>query len=449
MAGHFLSAPNWRDRGFLLYLLRTETVGGALMLAAAVVALILANTPMVDVYNSVRDFHVGPESLHLHLSLADWVKDGLLAIFFFVAGMELKREFVVGDLRDPRAAALPIVAAFCGMAVPALIYVVTSSAGGGSLGGWAIPMATDIAFALAVLAVIGTALPSALRAFLLTLAIVDDLGAIVVIALFYSSTLNLWALAGAIVGLLVFALLHRRGVPGWYVYIPLAVIIWALTHASGIHATVSGVVMGLILRTHKRDDEKYSPAQRVEHAVSPISAGLVVPVFALFAAGVTISGDGVASIFRQPETLGVVLGLVLGKPIGVFCGSWLAARFTRAELNPDLKWADVFAVSILAGIGFTVSLLIAELSFAGTALGESVKAAVLIGTALATVLAAIVLKLRNRHYRLAVEAEERDEDENGIPDIYEETTPDFHARLAERYQREADKHREAARRPEE
>ena len=229
------------------------------MLVAAIVALILANTPLVDLYNTVREFRVGPSALHLDLTLADWVKDGLLAIFFFVAGMELKREFVAGDLRDPRAAALPIAAAFCGMAVPALIYTATAQAGGGSLDGWAIPMATDIAFALAVLAVIGTALPSALRAFLLTLAIVDDLGAIVVIAVFYTSTLNFIALAGAVAGLALFWFLHHRGVGHWSVYVVLALVIWGLTHASGIHATVAGVVMGMLLRWC-RNQNSASPA---------------------------------------------------------------------------------------------------------------------------------------------------------------------------------------------
>ncbi len=255
----FLGRLPLRERTFLADALRTETVGGTLLLAAAVVALLLANTAAGGFYQDVKDFHFGPEALHLNLSVADWAKDGLLTLFFFVAGIELKRELVAGELRDPRAAALPIVAAVCGMAVPALVYL-AFAAGDGDLRGWAIPMATDIAFALGVLAVLGTGLPSALRAFLLTLAVVDDLGAIVIIAIFYSAGISFGALAGAVAGLAVFWFLHHRGVRGWYVYVPLALVVWGLMHASGVHATVAGVAMGLMLRCSLRPGEETSPA---------------------------------------------------------------------------------------------------------------------------------------------------------------------------------------------
>lgn len=204
-----LSLP---ERTYLADALRTETVGGVLLLVAAIAALVWANIPALhDSYESVSHFHFGPAALGLNLSVAHWAADGLLAIFFFVAGIELKRELVAGDLKDPKAAALPVVAALCGMVVPAVVYTVTSTAGGGSLSGWAVPTATDIAFALAVLAVIGTSLPSALRAFLLTLAVVDDLFAILIIAVFFTETLNFAALGGAVVGLAVFWLLLRKG----------------------------------------------------------------------------------------------------------------------------------------------------------------------------------------------------------------------------------------------
>ncbi|HWM40326.1 MAG TPA: Na+/H+ antiporter NhaA, partial [Streptomyces sp.] len=381
--------PSAKERRRLTEALRTETVGGMVLLAAALVALIWANTPLSGTYEAVRSFHFGIPALGLDLSVEHWASDGILTLFFFVAGIELKRELVEGELRNPAAAALPVVAAASGMAVPALFYLATNLASGGQLSGWAVPMATDIAFALGVLAVIGTHLPSGIRAFLLTLAIVDDLGAILVIALFYTSTLNWAALAGAFAGLILFRVLHvNLRVRGWYVYVPLALAIWALMYNSGVHATISGVAMGMLLSCRPREGRngrpagESSPAERIEHRLRPLSAGFAVPVFALFAAGVGISGAALADVFRQPESLGVLLGLFVGKLVGVFGGTYLAARFTRARLDPSLAWSDVAGISMLAGIGFTVSLLVAELSFADPTTTEHVKAAVLTGSLL-------------------------------------------------------------------
>ncbi|WKX71743.1 Na+/H+ antiporter NhaA [Streptomyces sp. XD-27] len=441
----FLGRQSLPERRFVTDALRTETVGGVLLLLAAIAALVFANSPLHDVYDDVKDFSFGPESLHLRLSVAEWAKDGLLTVFFFVAGIELKRELIAGELRDPKAAALPVIAAICGMAAPALVYLAVNTTGGGSLEGWAVPTATDIAFALAVLAVIGTALPAALRAFLLTLAVVDDLFAILIIAIFFTQEIDFAALGLSVAGLAVFWLLHHKGVRGWYIYVPLGVVIWALMHASGVHATVAGVAMGLMLRCTVRDGEERSPAEHIEHQVRPLSAGLAVPLFALFAAGVSISGDAVADVFTRPETLGVVLGLVAGKTIGVFGGSWLAARFTKASLNEDLAWADVFAVASLAGIGFTVSLLIGELAFPeDPALAAEVKAAVLIGSLLAAVLAGVLLKLRNNRYQRLCAEEDRDEDLDGIPDIYEQGNPEYHLRMALIHEAKAAEHRRLA-----
>ncbi|MFF0477922.1 Na+/H+ antiporter NhaA [Streptomyces sp. NPDC004284] len=441
----FLGRLSLPERRYIADALRTETVGGVLLLLAAVAALIWANSPLSDSYEAVRDFHIGPAALGLDLSIQHWAADGLLAIFFFVAGIELKRELVAGELRDPKAAMLPVVAALCGMAAPALVYTLVNAVGDGSTAGWAVPTATDIAFALAVLAVIGTSLPSALRAFLLTLAVVDDLFAILIIAIFFTSDLNFAALGGAVAGLAVFWLLLRKGVRGWYVYVPLALVIWGLMYNSGVHATIAGVAMGLMLRCTTREGEEHSPGEHIEHMVRPLSAGLAVPLFALFSAGVSVSGGAIHDVFTQPVTLGVVLGLVVGKAIGIFGGTWLAARFTRAELNPDLAWPDVFAVATLAGIGFTVSLLIGELAFAGDpVLTDEVKAAVLIGSLIAAVLASVLLKLRVRKYQALVSDEERDEDEDGIPDIYEQDNPEYHLRMAEIYERKAAEHRERA-----
>ncbi|MER5970281.1 Na+/H+ antiporter NhaA [Streptomyces sp. NPDC002055] len=441
----FLARLPLPERNFVADALRTETAGGILLLVAALAALVMANTPLSDLYQNVRDFEFGPEALHLHLSVGSWATDGLLTIFFFVAGIELKRELVSGELRDPRAAALPVVAAACGMVVPAGFYAVVNVGGGGSLAGWAVPTATDIAFALAVLAVLGTSLPAALRAFLLTLAVVDDLFAILIIAVFFTTTIDFVALGLSVVGLALFWFLHHRGVRGWYVYVPLALVIWALMHASGVHATVAGVAMGLMLRCTVREGEDRSPAERIEHLVRPLSAGLAVPLFALFAAGVVVSGEAIGDVFTTPEPLGVVLGLVLGKTVGVFGGSWLAARFTKAELNKDLAWADVLAVAALAGIGFTVALLIGELAFPDDpVLTDEVKAAVLVGSLIAAIVAGVLLKLRDRVYRRLFEEEERDEDQDGIPDIYELDNPEYHLRMAAILEAKAAEHRRLA-----
>jgi NhaA family Na+:H+ antiporter len=438
-ARKFLGRLPLPERNFLTDALRAETVGGVLLLLAAVAALIWANSPLGDSYTSVSDFHLGPAPLGLHLSVQHWAADGLLALFFFVAGIELKRELVAGELRDPKAAALPVIAALCGMAMPALVYVLVNVIGNGSLSGWAVPTATDIAFALAVLAVLGTSLPSALRAFLLTLAVVDDLFAILIIAVFFA------ALGGAFAGLAVFWLFLRKGVHGWYVYVPLALVIWGLMYNSGVHATIAGVAMGLMLRCVRHEDERRSPGEHIEHLVRPVSAGLAVPLFALFSAGVPVTGGALRDVFTQPETLGVVLGLVAGKAVGIFGGTWLAARFTRAELNEELAWPDVFAVAMLAGIGFTVALLIGGLAFSGDlTLTDEVKAAVLVGSVFAAVLAGVLLKLRVRRYRQLCQDEERDDDHDGIPDIYEQNDAGYHLRMAAIYEEKAAEHRRLA-----
>ncbi|SCK15876.1 Na+/H+ antiporter NhaA [Streptomyces sp. WMMB 322] len=421
----FLGLLSWPERTAIARALRTETIGGLVLLAAAVAALVWANSPWSGAYEAVRDFHFGFPALGLDLSVGHWTADGLLTVFFLVAGIELKRELVVGELRKPAAAAMPVVAAVSGMVVPAGIYIATAVAGGGSADGWAVPMATDIAFALAVLAVLSTHLPSSLRAFLLTLAVVDDLGAILVIAVFFTSDLNPPALIGAGVGLVVFYLLQRFRVRGWWWYVPLGIAIWALTYNGGVHATVAGVAMGLILRTRRDEEgsgykaESAAPGERTEHLLRPLSAGVAVPLFALFASGVAVSLTDVGEVFSRPEPLGVVLGLVVGKSVGIFAGTYLAARFTRARLNPDLKWADVLALATVSGIGFTVSLLIGELAFPDPSQAQHVKTAVLLGSLIAAILAAVLLKRRDRVYRRLWKAENVDENADNIPDIYQ------------------------------
>jgi NhaA family Na+:H+ antiporter len=423
------SRGSWPEASRVTELLRRETVGGALLLLATAIALVWANSSWADSYAALRDATVGPEALHLNLSLGTWASDGLLAIFFFVAGLELKREFVAGDLRDPRRAALPVVAALGGMAGPAILFVlINANTGGGALQGWAIPTATDIAFALAVLAVISTHLPVALRTFLLTLAVVDDLFAITIIALFYTRDLAPALLLAALVPLAVFTFLVQRRVRSWWLLLPLAAMTWALVHASGVHATVAGVLLGFavpVLRSQAAGGPEAGPglAEHFENRFRPISAGVAVPVFAFLAAGVTIGGlSGLAASLSDRVALGIVVGLVAGKTIGVFGSTYLMARFTRATLDSSLRWVDVLGVAVLAGIGFTVSLLIGELAYgSGSTRDDHVKVGVLAGSMLAATLAATILRARNRTYRRLQLEEERDTDRDGTPDVYEGT----------------------------
>jgi Na+:H+ antiporter, NhaA family len=417
---------SWSEALRIGDVLPRETVGGALLLAATVLAMVWANSPWASAYEAIRDERFGPASLHLDLTVGQWAADGLLAIFFFVAGLELKREFVAGDLRDPRQAALPVAAAVGGMVVPAALFILINyDTGGGALRGWAVPIATDIAFAVAVLAVISSHLPAALRTFLLTLAVVDDLLAITIIAVFFTSDLHVIPLLLAAVPLAVFMLLVQRRIRSWWLLLPLAVTVWGLVHASGVHATVAGVLLGFtvpVVRSQQAGGPDAGPglAEHYEHRWRPLSAGVAVPVFAFFATGVTLGGlSGLRTSLLDPVAVGVVVGSVVGKTIGILGASYVLARLTRAELDEDLSWFDVLGLALLGGVGFTVSLLIGELAFgAGTETDNHVKLAVLIGSLLAATLATVVLRMRNGVYRRIEEAETADDDTDGIPDIY-------------------------------
>ncbi len=390
--------PGSHELRVLADALRAETVGGALLLGATVVALILANTPAKDFYDHLQHFDIGPAAVGLHLDLEEWAADGLLAVFFFVAGLELKRELVVGEMRHLSAALVPVLAAIGGMITSAIIYLVIN-AGHPTAKGWAIPCATDIAFALAVLAVTGGFLPAALRAFLLTLAVVDDIAAIIVIAVVYTSSIKPLPLVGAAVSLVVFWLLQRYRITYWWLTIPLALVIWALVHGSGIHATVAGVAMGLLIPVTAAGDDE-SPAERLEHLIRPVSAGFAVPAFALLSVGIVISPDSLGAVFTGRVGLGILAGLIAGKAFGVLGGAYLTARFTHARLSPELSWADILAVAALSGIGFTVSLLISDLAFGPASdLAGTAKTAVVLASLLAGLLASVLLALRNKHYR--------------------------------------------------
>ena len=384
----WLAKASKKQASWLANALRNETTGGILLLLAAILALVWINLDSSS-YSAIREFKFGPAELHLNLSLGKWAADGLLAIFFFVAGIELKHEFQEGSLKDKSVAAVPIAAALGGMIVPAAIFF-SFNHGLPTAAGWGIPMATDIAFALAVLAVAGRRLPIELRAFLLTLAVVDDLGAILVIAVFYTAKLNLIALAVAVGGLFIFGMLQKKRVTGWYLYLPLAAVIWVAVHESGIHATVAGVAMGLLMNLKQTDG--------VLRVVHPISAGFAVPVFAFFSAGVLIQSGDLTATLTSPAALGIILGLVIGKPIGVVGTAWLMSRFTRASLSKSLSWWDVTTIGLLAGIGFTVSLLINELAFGGEPVRDTGTLAVLTASFIAAVLATIALQFRKRAY---------------------------------------------------
>lgn len=407
-----LGPMSWAETSRIADILRKETIGGVLLLAAAVVALVWANSPWSPRYQFLLGYRVGPAWLHLDLTLTQWAADGLLAIFFFVAGLELKREFVAGDLRDPRRAAVPVAAAVGGVLVPAAVYLLVNLGDSGVMRGWAIPTATDIAFALAVLAIIGRQLPSALRTFLLTLAVVDDLLAIMIIAVFYTQHLSIAPLLAAVALLAVFTLLVQRGLRSAWLLLPLAVATWALVHASGVHATVAGVLLGFavpVVPSHRAGaaESGLGLAEHFEHRWRPVSAGVAVPLFAFSAAGVTIGGlTGLTTALTDPVAVGIVLGLVVGKTIGVTAATFLVARWTRASLAEGLAWVDVVGLAVLAGIGFTVSLLIGELAFGtGSQRNEHVKAAVLVGSLLAALLAAVILRVRNRTYHRLQQAE--------------------------------------------
>ena len=374
--------------------LKSETTGGALLIGAALVGLLLANGPLSASFHALATTHIGIDALHLNLTVQEWTADGLLAIFFFVIGCELKHELAVGTLSKPRQAALPVAAALGGMAVPALLYLAVNRGGAAdALNGWGIPMATDIAFALAVLAVLGRGLPAGVRTFLLTLAVVDDLGAILVIALFYSAGLNLVWLVIAVLLLAAFALAQRQRISSPLIYVPLALAVWYAVHAAGIHATIAGVALGLLMRVKKDRNETDAPIDRATARFHPVSAAIAVPLFALFAAAVDLRSIDLGVVIASPILLGVLVGLVVGKPVGILLAARLATAL-GAKLSAGVQWIDIALIGALAGIGFTVSLLISELAFTTEESLSAAKLGVLLASVAAVAVAGALLALR-------------------------------------------------------
>ena len=375
--------------------LRQETTGGKILLAATAVALAWANIAE-DSYHSVWEAQpsLGPGWLHLDLTLGDWAADGLLAIFFFVAGMEVKRELIVGELADRRAAALPLFAAVGGMVVPALVAIAVSGGSAVDGGAWAIPVATDIAFALGVLALASVALPSGVRVLLLSVAVVDDLLAITLIALIFTTDVSLaWLAGGAGVSALYWLAFRHRVDRAWLLW-GLAVVAWVCVHASGVHATVAGIVLGLLTPVRARSGEEHSASERLEHRLHPISAGVAVPVFALAAAGIPLAAAGDA--VNDKIAIGVFAGLLVGKVVGIFGGAQLAVRLRVGALPENVSWGDVLPVAILGSIGYTVSLLIGRLALDDVAAQERAAASVLVAAVIASVAALVLLRRRPR-----------------------------------------------------
>ncbi len=401
--------------------LDTEAAGGVFLLAAAVVALVWANSPWSESYRTLwsTDLTVRLGRYELVEDLQHWVNDGLMAIFFFVVGLEIKRELVHGDLRDRRAAAMPAIAAVGGIVVPALLYVLVTAGSAGARG-WGIPMATDIAFAVGVVALLGRRVPASLKLFLLTLAIVDDIGAIVVIAVFYAANIQVVFLAAAAVLIGAMLILRRVGVVWLGPYVILGAGVWLATQASGVHATIAGVILGLlaparppIAATVARQwagdltDEPtsaqldamtrlagtaVSPAERLEHLLHPWTSFLIVPLFALANAGVELRADSFDRPGAAKITAGVVVGLVLGKTLGIMAAAWLSVRLGVGRLPEGATWPMVIGVAMIAGIGFTVALFITELAFDPGPLQDAAKIGVLAASTVAAVVGAAVLR---------------------------------------------------------
>ncbi|MCA0252134.1 MAG: Na+/H+ antiporter NhaA [Actinobacteria bacterium] len=388
-----------------------ESTGGILLLAAAAIALILANSPLQGFYAELSALRVGPAALHLDLPLSVWAADGLLAVFFFVVGVELKHELFAGSLRQPKEAAVPVFAAVGGMVVPAALFVVMLFGLGdpGALHGWAIPTATDIAFALAVLAIFGRGLPRALRTFLLTLAVVDDLLAIIVIAAFYTASIHPLSLFASLAAIAAFGLLVRLRKLRWWLLIPIGMVAWGFMHASGVHATIAGVALGFTVPAFAVHDETHPRTHQLDDAVRPFSAGFALPVFAFFAAGVTFTG-GSESVFTQPVFLATMVALVAGKLLGVLGTTALVTGLTPFRLPDSIGLRDLLPIGFLCGIGFTVSLLISELSFEDGTHFRAAKVGILAGSLLAAILGAVLLRWDARIARTA------DMNADGVPD---------------------------------
>ena len=395
-------------RSALRAFLASEAAGGILLMAAAALAMLLANSMFGQDYAHLIHAVTGPEltpklgPMTVHL----WINDGLMAIFFLLVGLEIKREFVDGHLSTWADRRLPMIAAAAGMIVPALIYLGIAGENLELHRGWAIPAATDIAFAIGVLALLGSRAPASLKLFLTTVAIVDDMGAVAIIALFYTAELNLLALALAGALWLAMMTLNRFRVNALWPYLILAALLWYATLLSGVHATIAGVLAAFAIpfrRTLAAPDAEDSPLHRLEHALVKPVAFFIVPIFGFANAGVSLEGTSFAAL-SAPLPLGIAMGLFLGKQIGIFSSVWIAVKLGIAVRPTNASWVQVYGVALLCGIGFTMSLFIGGLAFTGSAQGDAVKIGVLMGSILSAIAGYMILRLAAPRNRLSGDA---------------------------------------------
>ncbi len=367
------------------YFFKLESSSGFVLLFAAILALFISNSVFADLYFSILQKYIilGTENFGLKLSVLHWINDVLMAIFFFLVSLEIKREFVQGELSNPKQALLPIIGAVGGMLVPALFYIFINFSDSVTLKGWAIPSATDIAFSLGVLSLLGKRVPISLKVFLTALAIIDDLGAIVIIAFFYSGNVSTTYLVLMLVTVLILITLNKFKIKSFIPYLIVGIFLWDFTHQSGIHATIAGVLLALTI-PHDKKEPKKSLLLKLEHGLSPYVAFGIMPIFAFANAGVSLEGLTFASLLA-PVPLGIVSGLFFGKQIGVFLFSYLSVVLKFAEKPNNSNWGSFYAVSILTGIGFTMSLFVGNLAFANDIQYlDGVKIGVLVGSLLST-----------------------------------------------------------------
>lgn len=382
------SADNGRSSGIRAFI-ASEAGGGILLMGIAALALVVANSPLAPAYFSILKSHV------FGLSILHWINDGLMAIFFLIVGLEIKREVIAGELSSWSRRALPGIAAMGGMIAPALIYVAFNWGNTVTIRGWAIPAATDIAFALGMVALLGARVPASLKVFLTALAIIDDLGAVLIIAIFYTAQLSFAMLACAALGLAILAGLNRMGVSRLWPYLLIGTGVWFCVLQSGVHATLAGVAVALTIPLHGRDSQ-HSPLHRLEHGLHPWVAYAIVPIFGFANAGVSFSGLGISTL-AQPVPLGVMLGLFAGKQIGVFGFTWAAIKLKMADMPANASIMQVYGVSLLCGIGFTMSLFIGALAFETIPdLNDATKIGVLAGSVLSALSGWLVLRIAAR-----------------------------------------------------
>ena len=389
---NYLSSP-------FKWFFKLEAASGLVLLISAVIALIISNSNFSSLYFETLQSYlfIGINNIGLKMSLHHWINDALMAVFFFFVTLEIKREFILGELSSPKQALLPIIAAIGGMLVPALIYIYINFGNGDTINGWAIPSATDIAFSLGVLSLLGSRVPISLKVFLTALAIIDDLGAIIIIAFFYTGDLSIQYLSLLLLTFIALLILNKSGVKKFLPYLILGLILWFFTYQSGVHATISGVLLATVI-PHRKKNEEYSLLTKIEHNISSYVAFGIMPLFAFANAGVSLDGINLESLL-SPVPLGIVLGLFVGKQIGVFLFSIIAIKLKIAQMPNNANWMSFYGVGILAGIGFTMSLFIGNLAFVeNIEYIDGVKIGVLAGSLLSTLIgyALLLLTTKNR-----------------------------------------------------